>query len=386
MSSFVPLHLDIQFVHQSVVHRSLIVHYSNQLIVSQLVRTCFFYLFIHTLSCSSSVMSQRELKGLLEDVPSTSSKPASSSSSSSSSSRASLPSSVSNAVGDTLVPSQTVAMPPLTSPVATDSPTTSSVSPTLPSSTIVSPGNELSQLMTMIRDMNSSVIMLTSDVSAIKNELHVVKSELSIARSVHNVTQTSKNDVSDVDSVSVSSTSSAPSSSSSPPVANSSNDSSPPLPLPSFTRSDVRSQSSNDRPSSQSQVRPVRKDNRPRDSSRDNRREKEHNDQPNEDDITEYASMMDYLRKRERLYPYVNDRFKRLYTGRCTLLSHNGRVNEYYRFGMMVDFTPQLYPPVIYGGSSDILLKLQTNIRISHSSTLTRYIFHRCRFTREEHG
>ena len=296
-------------------------------------------------------MSQRELKGLLEDVPSTSSKPASSSSSSSSSSRASLPSSISSARRDTLVPSQTVAVSPSIPLTSADSlATTSSVSPAPPSSMAVSPGSEMSQLMTMIREMNSSVIMLTSDMSAIKNELHVVKNELSIARSAHNVTETSKNDADDVDSESVSTASSAPSSSSFPPVATSSNDSSPPSTMPplrpSFTRSDVRSQSSNDRPSSQSQVRPVRKHHRSRDFSSNNRREEERNDQPNEDDISEYASMMDYLRKRERLYPYVNDRFKRLYTGRCTLLSHNGRVNEYFRFGMMVDFNPQLYPPV----------------------------------------
>jgi hypothetical protein len=57
----------------------------------------------------------------------------------------------------------------------------------------------------------------------------------------------------------------------------------------------------------------------------------------------EYMSYNHYLIKREQLYPYMNDRYKKLYNHRCTLLSHWGRVNEYYRFGLLVKFTSQLY-------------------------------------------
>jgi hypothetical protein len=63
-----------------------------------------------------------------------------------------------------------------------------------------------------------------------------------------------------------------------------------------------------------------------------------------DDDRNEYASFVAFLKKREETYPYVNDRYKRLYFNRCSLLSHNGRVNEYYRFGVVVNFTRDLYP------------------------------------------
>lgn len=61
-----------------------------------------------------------------------------------------------------------------------------------------------------------------------------------------------------------------------------------------------------------------------------------------EDEVHEYGSYVEWLLKRERMYPF-SKRFK-LYKNRCTLLSYNGRMCEYYRFGCHVDFDVRLYP------------------------------------------
>src|SRR5271156_1971639 len=48
-----------------------------------------------------------------------------------------------------------------------------------------------------------------------------------------------------------------------------------------------------------------------------------------DDDNHEYASYNEWLKKREELYPYEDSKHRKKYLSRSTLMSHNGRVNEY---------------------------------------------------------
>jgi hypothetical protein len=75
---------------------------------------------------------------------------------------------------------------------------------------------------------------------------------------------------------------------------------------------------------------------------KDDRNDEEVMESESDDEAHEYKSYVEWLLKREKLYPF--DRKPSLYKHRCTLLSYNGRVCEYYRFGCLVDFNPSLYP------------------------------------------
>ena len=54
-----------------------------------------------------------------------------------------------------------------------------------------------------------------------------------------------------------------------------------------------------------------------------------------------YVSYNAWLKRREEMYPYREN--NKCYRNRYTLLNENGRILEYYRFGMMVGFPVSLY-------------------------------------------
>jgi hypothetical protein len=93
-----------------------------------------------------------------------------------------------------------------------------------------------------------------------------------------------------------------------------------------------------------------------------------------DDDCHEYSSYVEWLVKREKLYPYKDEKHKKKYANRCTLLSHNGRVNEYYRFGLRVDFDRRLYPSGYtrwYTRYMDTMQKGTSDLRSTDIRTLT---------------
>jgi hypothetical protein len=93
-----------------------------------------------------------------------------------------------------------------------------------------------------------------------------------------------------------------------------------------------------------------------------------------DDEAHEYASYVEWLLKREKLYPYHDDKHHKKYQHRCTLLSHNGRVNEYYRFGYRVSFDKRLYPSGYdrwFRWYSEKLLRGSSNLRETDIRTLT---------------
>jgi hypothetical protein len=66
-------------------------------------------------------------------------------------------------------------------------------------------------------------------------------------------------------------------------------------------------------------------------------------DYPSDDEENDVRlSYNAYLRSRERFYPYSNNH--NMYRNRFTLLSHSGRIREYFRFGMVCGFNQRIYP------------------------------------------
>ena len=89
-----------------------------------------------------------------------------------------------------------------------------------------------------------------------------------------------------------------------------------------------------------------------------------------EDDNHPYNSYNRWLRVREKLYPYTSN--IKLYRSRYTLLSYNGRMLEYFRFGLMTRFPIKLYPSVCQRWYKRLLHERNIEKDDTHSRPVSR--------------
>jgi type II secretory pathway pseudopilin PulG len=81
-----------------------------------------------------------------------------------------------------------------------------------------------------------------------------------------------------------------------------------------------------------------------RDEEEDEDVQKEIEEPPSSDGEDDpYKSYNAWLDKRQEMYPFEKEHNKKYYRHRHTLLNHNGRVMEYWRFGLLTGFPVRLY-------------------------------------------
>jgi type II secretory pathway pseudopilin PulG len=81
-----------------------------------------------------------------------------------------------------------------------------------------------------------------------------------------------------------------------------------------------------------------------RDEEEDEDVQKEIEEPPSSDGEDDpYKSYNAWLEKRQEMYPFDEEHYKKYYRHRHTLLNHDGRVMEYWRFGLLTGFPARLY-------------------------------------------